>query len=1673
MLFSVFSPALAVGASALAVGLPLLIHLLFRKRYQIVPWAAIRFLIVAERRHRRRIDQWLLLVLRVLCLLLPLLGMLAATHWAEPFWQSIKPGATESVANVPRTHHVLVLDASLSMTTRLDASQTRFDQAVAEIEKLVRSGSPGDGYTLLVLTSSVQLVVPGPSNEPDRVLAELKKVKPTHNAAEIAVALPAVTDILARSPRAYPRRQVTFFTDSQRSAWQNALPKSDGQPHDLWPRIFGKADVACVDVAQSDVANLAVTEFALVDPIALVDSSSVAVATVTNFSGLEVRNVRIQLLLGRPSSGSEALVAVQQGTIDVIQPGGRASFAFGLEQQIKFREKGIHHLQVKLLESDDLAADDSRSLAIQVRDGLHAILVDGSANPEPLHRAAGYLNLALFPPTLRPSDTPARPKVMTPAEFADPVIGDLTGVDCVYLCDLPNPTLDLAAKLDAFLRQGGGVVIGFGPNTSANIPLYNKVFYNDGNGILPGQILGAVSTASPDGYEYRLTADDDAYRRPPLVQFRDDKARGDLIEVPFQTYLRLDAPADGRARRILSFAPAHATQQTPMRKPDPAVVEWNCHRGRVIVYTSSFNDDWTHWPTLLTYLPFQQELLRFAASSPDRHTIQVGEAIEEFFPAASTGQSATLSGPEGLTAQLLLKTQEDAAVARFSETRLSGVYRLKLDSQPDRLFAVNIPESAPGMSSESNLKRIDLADLKKVLEPYGSIQTVADVAQIAPSSESGALLVSAPKPHGPMIARFLVLIGIAVLFLETLLAWRWGPARAAGAGNASGSLKPVDRKWYVRLLSTALALLPMIVAAFTLVTLFHFERTNNLLGFLPANARQSIEHAAGVPTAQPGEGTKWRIEGFTTFVRNSGLDRRLVLTLAAIGTLLTFVAYRFERRAVSGFRRLIVPGLLRLTAILLLLFVLLPQLRLAFDREGWPEVVILVDTSASMSTHDVFKDPAVRAKAEELLKTVKLSEGPRLKLAQLLLTQKDGDWLDRLLTEKEVKVHIYAVDSTTRSVISLDSPGDAAEGRAALMKLEPVGESSHLGEGIEQVLKAFQGSSLAAVIMLTDGVTTAGDDLPKAAREASRAGVPLYLVGVGDVWETPDLELSDLRVEDSITVGDRLVFDARLTPRGQVALDPLPVILYEKVRGQLVERSRTTVTPNAIGNPIPVTVTYTPLEAGEKTFVLVAPLVPGETDNSNNSIERTVLVSDAKRLRVLYVEGYPRYDFRFIKVLLERESERSLGGKGIEIETILLGASEGWSEIDRSAFRGDFPTRDQLFGYDVIILGDFDPKKLDPKRLPRVMRSLQDLADFVRIKGGGILFLCGEHSSPAALSDTPLAEILPVTPVETPSRNPADQAGEEFRPRLTELGRQHSLFRFSPDETESATIWNRLPPLYWFSKSYRIKPNASVLAVHPHHLAEGGKPGEGYPLVVQAHAGPGSILFLGFDDTWRWRFRNNEEYFDRFWVQAIRVLSHSRLKRIELKVTPKATFRRDEKMNVLVRFPVEMPAPPPDQPVRVTLARSPLINPDGSTSAIGTFDSTVLTLTRLPGTDVQYGTTVTRTPEGEYRFTLTDPEPQAGMSPPSALVRVLPPLGERDRVEMNVPDLQSAASLSNGGFYTLATANTLFDELKNLQKVPLNQPCPPIELWNHPDTYLLLALLLIAEWLLRKRERLL
>ncbi len=1616
VLASLAIPLVAAGAAAAAVAVPVFIHLLTRQRPQVVEWAAVRFLQATQKAARRRVDRWLVLLARMLLLAAIVAGMAADTPWAERLWQGIRPAAAVSAADAPRTHRVVVLDAGLSMSTRRPDGASRFEAAVQQVDRVLSTANPGDGFSLIVVGVGAEAVVPGPSADAAKVLAELRAVKPTHAAGDLLAGLTLAADTLAKSPRAYPRRQLLVVTDVRKSAWAGLLAKPDGGKPDLWGRILPRADVAVVDAAGGEADNLAVVDLQLADPLPLAGSPAAVTVTVQNFGRTTRTQVRLELLVGRAGGGDVPLLPVESRAVPELPAGQRASVTFALDAAGRFRDPGPHLVQVRLADGDDLPADDRRTLAVDVKGGLTAVLVNGHPAVVPLKRSAGYLLEALAPGGRASPGNPARPKLLNLGEFADPTLGDLSATDAVFLCDVPAITPAEVARLDAHLKRGGGVVIGLGPNAAAAAELYNRVLFADGTGLLPGKILGVAGSDAADAPGFRLVADEDSFRRPPLAAFADDNARAGLTSVPFRKYVKLDAPADGKGRRVLSFVPADTAGDA---RPDPAVVELPRHRGRVVVYTSTFNGDWTDWPVLPSYLPFAHELLRHVAAAPDPHTVRVGEPLEAMLPAATVGLNARLTGPDGITADAPVAADADGGAVQFRESRLAGLYRVGVPGRPDQTFAVN-PPGGP----ESDLRRLDPDELK-ALGPIAVVTDAADAPAGDPGDGGPAALT--PRPHGPTVARWLLSVAFALALLEGVLAWRAGPGRGrAVPASAATAWRPTG---------LLLAGVPLLLAVGLLAVFLHAELTGSLLGFLPDRLTDRLEVALGVPTAPTGEDVRWRLESRPAY-RPSLLADRGVLALMAVGAVgLAVFLYSRERRAAGRWSRVILPLLLRTAAYAVLLAVLLPQVRLAFEREGFPDVAILLDTSESMAT----VDPSADAGGS--------SGGSRLKLAQQLLARGDGDLLGRLLAERRVRVHVYSLAEQLRLATEVGEAPDLGASRAAVTALAADGPGSRLGDGVQQVLKAFRGGSLAGVVVLSDGVVTAGDDLPSAGRAAARAGVPLYTVGFGDAREPTDLALTDFKADEVVLKGDELVVEARLTARGGRKPGDVPVTLYERQGEKLVKRGTVSVKPDPAGKPVPVRLTTTPTEVGEKTFVLDVPAEPGEAEAGNNRIERVVLVTESRKLKVLYVEGYPRYEFRFVKALLERETEADKPGRAVELSTLLLDASAGYADQDRSAVRG-LPTRTELFAFDLVVLGD-----VDPAALPKPQQAFADLTEFVTTRGGGLMLVAGPQSNPGKFFTTPLADLLPVVPSEA-TTPPTEFA--PYQPKLTSLGRSHPLFRFAPDEAENARVWAGLRPLNWFATGYRRKLSAEVLAVHPDRPAE-GQPGEQHPLVLQQFAGSGRVLFVGFDDSWRWRFRADEERFNQYWRQAGRFLARSRPSRTELRTDKQTAYRRDEPIRLTVRFPDDAPAPPPDVAVKVVVERT-----GAAAETVG--------LAKVDGTRATYQTLLTRTPEGDYRFRLTEPTPPG--TPPRAEAKVLPPAVERDRLDMDTAALTRAAAEGHGKFYRPGEADRLIDDLPEAARVPLNQPVPPLPVWNQAAMFGLVAGLFGAEWLLRRRERL-
>jgi hypothetical protein len=276
-------------------------------------------------------------------------------------------------------------------------------------------------------------------------------------------------------------------------------------------------------------------------------------------------------------------------------------------------------------------------------------------------------------------------------------------------------------------------------------------------------------------------------------------------------------------------------------------------------------------------------------------------------------------------------------------------------------------------------------------------------------------------------------------------------------------------------------------------------------------------------------------------------------------------------------------------------------------------------------------------------------------------------------------------------------------------------------------------------------------------------------------------------------------------------------------------------------------------------------------------------------------------------------------------------------------------------------------------------------------------------------------------------------------------------------------------PMYWSAGPQRLKPAAEVLAAR-----EGTGTDSREPLIVQQFVGAGRVLFFGFDESWRWRRREDERLYNQFWMQTVRYLSKSRLGRSELRLDRQTPYRQGEPIRVTVRFPEDMPAPGPEVSVEVAVEFVPgALGNEAGPAIAGASDAELQTLrlARVEGSRATYDAVLTRSSAGSYRFRLASPAERAPV--PEARARVLPPPGEMDELRMNRGDMERAALVSRGRFYLLADAHRLPGELPEMPRVALHQPRPPYRLWSHPTVFALAMGLLSFEWVLRKRRQLL
>ena len=792
--------------------------------------------------------------------------------------------------------------------------------------------------------------------------------------------------------------------------------------------------------------------------------------------------------------------------------------------------------------------------------------------------------------------------------------------------------------------------------------------------------------------------------------------------------------------------------------------------------------------------------------------------------------------------------------------------------------------------------------------------------------------------------------------------------------------------------------------------------------------KQFLEWYLGIPPAIPGQETRWQwsyeppwpgsLPGWVVVLAGACL-------LAAIACI-----YLKDARRLSAWTRLGLIGTRLLATGCVLLC--LTNAAILIQRTGSPRVAILLDTSASMGLEDRYADPE---QARRIDRMAGRRRPTRLNLAKSLLVDNDARLLEAI--SQRFQVRLYAFDAQVRP---LGLPEETAERMAERIEsLEAVGSDTRPGPAVREVLEEFRGEPPAAIVLITDGIcsTSPHDRLTAVAPVALRGMVPLVTVAVGSRLPARDLHLLEPQLDDIALVDNPIVVRADVQAYG---LGGQSATIRMTLDGDDEPVAEETLVLGDDGQRQSVDLSWVPRREGDQVLRIEAVPLSNETDRDNNRHERLVRVRQ-ERIRVLLADGTPRWEFRYVKGLLARD-------RGIALTTVLQDADPE-SVTDDSSAREYFPVdRDELFEYDVVILGDIDPGFLSTG-------TQQNLRDFVRNARGGLILVAGTRFNPVAYRGTPLEDLVPADLATLRVPDPAESSGPWHSRLTTAAIESTSLFGSRSELDRVGSRIRELPPFYWLLEIPRTRPGAVVLM----ECSDGSANDRGHPAVILQRYGAGSVLFHATDEIWRWRLRDGQALYARYWSQAIRLLGRARLlgqTRTAELTAERTEYAPGETTTLRLRFFSTADAPAIDETPQIRIE-----------SRNGTARD--IALEPVPGSVGVYSATVTNPGPGSYHAFVRSPG--FTEAPPTADYRVVAADREFRLRAVAIDELQQAAKETHG----LAVAVDQAGRLDRL--LPPGDPVPlavdePIRLWNRWELLLVFAAALCGEWLWRRRSRL-
>jgi hypothetical protein len=762
----------------------------------------------------------------------------------------------------------------------------------------------------------------------------------------------------------------------------------------------------------------------------------------------------------------------------------------------------------------------------------------------------------------------------------------------------------------------------------------------------------------------------------------------------------------------------------------------------------------------------------------------------------------------------------------------------------------------------------------------------------------------------------------------------------------------------------------------------------------------------------------------------------LLLAGALIGVpaILTYAAVRGK----STRRDRWILGSLRAAAILLLVFCLFrPMLLLSAAVPQRNYVGVLIDDSRSMQIADVDAGDARPQTRGDVVRH--LVAGPDSAIRKALA--------DRFL------VRYFRFSSGTQRIASADDVSFA-------------GTSTRLGDAIEHARQELDAVPLSGLVVFTDGADNARTPLGDELLSLRARSVPVFTVGIGRERFDKDIEIRRVEAARTALKGSAIVADILVRQRGYGG-QKVPLVVEDEGR---VIASEEVALPGD-GDLAPVRVHVALNDAGPRTLVFKIAAQPGEQVTQNNAQQALVVVRD-RREKILYVEGEPRSEMAFIRRAVANDSN-------LQLVTLQRTAENTFQRFDvdnGEELAGGFPkTREELFRYRGIVLGSVDASLF-------TRDQLQMLADFVGVRGGGLLLLGGRHAfGEGGYAGTPLAPAMPVV-IGGEAVPDSLTFLADIKPELTPAGAASAATQIAGTEQKSSDRWKTLPPVTSVNFIRGIKPGAVV-------LVNGVVPAEGrtesapvavrryeQPVLAYQRYGKGLSIALPIQDTRLWQMDPttpvDDQTFVTFWRQLLRWLTSDVPNRITVASASDVTGVRD---------PVALTAEVADSAfVMRNDARvvAHLTAPSGATRD--------LPMEWAVDRDGEYRATFTPEEAGNYEV-VAEVDPGASAATGSAAraaadttrarrsdatyIRVNA-ASESSRefvdAEMRASLLQRIARETGGRFYTPANVASLPEDIALSKRgvTVVNQ----MDLWDMPFIFLVLVGLVCAEWAYRKKR---